>query len=110
MVRPSARAPSPISSAASPTPLLPLNPLRHKDGALVPLAIAIVAGGLAALAIFAFAPSWWPTMLRVVAVYDVAVAAMLVLYWYLIAVSDVATTQARAAAEDPGRNLAFAVV
>ena len=49
-------------------------------------------------------------MVRVVAVYDVSVVAMLAFYWMVILRSDVAATRARAASEDPGRNVAFAVV
>ena len=49
-------------------------------------------------------------MARAVAVYDTAVVAMLLFYWIVIFSSDVAATRTRAASEDPGRNIAFAVV
>jgi len=49
-------------------------------------------------------------MVRVVAVYDVAVIAMLAFFWFVILTSDVAATRAHAAREDPGRNIAFFVV
>ena len=84
--------------------------MRFKDRALVPLAIAVVVGAVAALVIFPFAPSWYPAMVRVVAVYDVSVIAMLAYYWIIIIRSDVAATRARSASEDPGRNIAFSIV
>ena len=84
--------------------------MRFKDRALLPLAVGVVAGAVAGLAIFPFAPSWCPSMVRIVAVYDVSVIAMLAFYWSVIFRSDVAATRARAASEDPGRNVAFAVV
>ena len=87
-----------------------LKPLRFRDRALVPLAIAAVAGGIAAALVIAFAPPWCPGMVRIVAVYDAAAAGMLAFNWYVIIRSDVAATRARAASEDPGRNIAFAVV
>lgn len=84
--------------------------LRFRDRALVPLAVAVASGGVAAIAVMAFAPAWCPATVRIVAVYDGAALGMLAFYWYVIVRSNAAATQARAASEDPGRNVAFGVV
>ena len=84
--------------------------MRLKDRAFVPLAVAIVAAAIATIAVVAFAPAWLPAMVRIVAVYDAAAVGMLAFYWYLVLRSDVDATRLRSASEDPGRNLAFAVV
>ena len=84
--------------------------MRFRDRALVPLAVAIAGAAVAALLIFSFGPTWWPPMVRVVAVYDASAIAMLVFDWVVIIRSDAAATRARAAIEDPGRNVVFAIV
>ena len=72
--------------------------------------MGLAVGAVAALLIFPFAPSWWPAMVRVVAVYNAAVIGVLAFDWLVIFRSDIAATRARAASEDPGRNVAFWVV
>lgn len=84
--------------------------MRLRDRAFVPLGIAAAASILAGVAVFPFAPAWCPAMVRVVAVYDTAAIAMLAFYWTIVIRSDVAETRARAASEDPGRNVAFVIV
>lgn len=49
-------------------------------------------------------------MVRVVTVYDVSAVAMLAFYAAIVLRTDVAATRARAASEDPGRNIVFVVV
>jgi uncharacterized membrane protein len=84
--------------------------LTFRDRALVPLAVGIAVGAVAALLIFPFAPPWWPLMVRIVAVYNAAVIGMLAFDWTVILRSDIAATRTRAASEDPGRNVVTWIV
>ncbi len=81
-----------------------------KTRALVPIAVSGATAVAAAFLLVLFAPHWLQSMVRIVAVYDAAALAILAFYWTVVMQSDAAQTKARAAAQDPGRNAAFAIV
>lgn len=72
--------------------------------------VGLGAAVLVALAIFAGAPAWLAGIPRVVAAYDCAAVALLASLWALGVHSDPERTRIRAAVEDPGRDIALAVV
>ncbi len=78
-----------------------------KSRALMPIvaAVAVAAGAFALLA--ALAPTWMPTLVRVVAAYDIAVVSLLAWYASLVVRSTPQETKALASEEDPGRNAVF---
>jgi uncharacterized membrane protein len=79
------------------------------NGALRPVVIAIVVAAAFTCGV-AFGPHWLPKTVRVVAIYDCAALALLIVYWIKIFKSDALQTKRHAAAEDPGRNLATVIV
>ncbi len=78
--------------------------------ALVPIAVFLVTAAVAALAIAVLGPQWLRSMVRVVAVYDAAVLAMLMFYWSIVLRTDASDTKRRAAAQDPGRDIVFVLI
>lgn len=80
-----------------------------KSRAFVPLAAGVLTAAIALTVLTAFARSWLPGDVRAVACYDAAVVVMLAWYAGEIVRATPAETQRHASAEDPGRNLAFAI-
>ena len=72
------------------------------------LLCALVAGAATSLLLARFLAVGWAV--EAVAGWDVAAVTFLALTWWIIARSDAKETQRRAAAEDPGRNAAWALV
>ncbi len=68
------------------------------------------AAGVAATAVLLASPAWLAGFQRAVAAYDAAAVAILAVFWGLAMHRDPSDTQARAAVEDPGRNVVLAVV
>ena len=68
------------------------------------------SSALAALAVIFGAPAWLTGTSRAVAAYDAAAAVLIVLFWTVAMHGEAERTEERAAAEDPGRNIAFVVV
>jgi uncharacterized membrane protein len=81
-----------------------------KNRAIAPIVVSLGAAVVVAATIVLFAPPWVHTMVRVVAGYDAAVAAILIWYWSVVLRTNAADTKARAAAQDPGRDAVFVVV
>jgi uncharacterized membrane protein len=81
-----------------------------KTRALVPIAVSAAAAAFTAIVMLVFAPTWLGSMVRIVASYDAAVVAILAFYWGVVMRTNAAETKVRAAAQDPGRNAAFAIV
>jgi uncharacterized membrane protein len=81
-----------------------------KNRAIAPIALSLLAAGLAALAMTLFAPHWFQPMVRVVACYDLAVIVILIWYWSVILRTNTSNTKVRAAAQDPGRDAIFTVI
>ncbi len=75
--------------------------------AWVPILIGIASGGVVAVAMIFFAPSWLAPMVRVVACYNAAVIAMLAWYWGTVLTTQNRQPRALAASDDPGRDVAF---
>ena len=78
-----------------------------KIHAWVPVLIGIASGGTVAVAMILSAPSWLEPMVRVVACYDTAVVTMLAWYWGTVLTTKNTQTRVLAAADDPGRDVAF---
>ncbi|HEY5427144.1 MAG TPA: DUF1345 domain-containing protein [Candidatus Tumulicola sp.] len=78
--------------------------------ALAPIAVSVVTAAIVAVAIGFFGPSWLRSMVRVVAVYDAAVLAILLYYWRVVMLTDAADTKRRAASQDPGRDVVFVAI
>jgi uncharacterized membrane protein len=72
------------------------------------LLCGILAGGATSLLLRRFFEVGWAV--EAVAGWDVAAVTFLALTWWIIARSDAKETRRRAAAEDPGRNAAWALV
>jgi uncharacterized membrane protein len=75
-----------------------------------PIAVAFLIAAVLAVLLMAFAPHWLRSTVRVVAVYDAAALGMLIAYWWTILRTDASETKRRAAAQDPGRNVAAVIV
>ncbi len=95
------KAPKPARDTAFPT-----HDLRR---ARLRLPLALVTGvGTGAVLSFVYPDLGWAV--PAVAAWDVAAVILLSLTWWIIARADAKETQRRAAAEDPGRNAAWAIV
>ncbi len=81
-----------------------------KNRAVAPIVVSLGAAAVVAALLAMFAPHWLRDMVRVVAVYDAAAAAILIWYWSVVLRTNAAETKARAAAQDPGRDAVFVVV
>jgi uncharacterized membrane protein len=81
-----------------------------KNRALAPIAVSLGTAVVVAIALVLFAPHWLQNMVRVVAVYNAAVIAILVWYWSVVLRTNAADTKVRAAAQDPGRDAVFTVI
>jgi uncharacterized membrane protein len=78
-----------------------------KNRALKPIAAFLVTVGIAALAARFFSPGWLPREVRIVECYDAGLVAMLIWYWHTIFYTKATQAKVYAAAEDPGRDVAF---
>lgn len=67
-------------------------------------------GGSIALLVYFFSPAWLHGASRAVAAYDAGALTLLGAYFAFVVRKNVARTRARAAAEDPGRSVALAIV
>ncbi len=81
-----------------------------KSRALAPIVVAIVTAALASTIILILAPGWLQTRVRIVAGYDLAVVAILIWYWSIALRTNATDTRRRAAAQDPGRDIVFAII
>jgi len=70
---------------------------------LQPILVGILSGGAVAAIMTFLAPPWLSGMLRVVACYDAAIAAMLAWYWSTLLRTKDLQPKVLAAADDPGR-------
>jgi uncharacterized membrane protein len=73
----------------------------------------VAAFGIAAVIAFAIvlaAPAWLIGISRIVAAYDAAAFALVVMVWTVAMHGDPERTAQRAAVEDPGRNIVLAIV
>ena len=69
------------------------------------------SAGIAALAVVFGAPQWLTGTARAVAAYDASALVLLAVFWTIAMHSNAKFTQARAALDDPGRNIVlFAVL
>ena len=75
-------------------------------GAIARLALAALLGAATYVALSGTASA----AVRVIASWDVAATALLAVLWSIIARSDAKETRRRAAASDPGRGVAWAIV
>jgi uncharacterized membrane protein len=66
--------------------------------------------GLIGLAIFFFAPNWLHSTTRFVAAFDGGALSFLLATWLTVMHRDPMRTKARAAIEDPGRNVVFLAI
>jgi uncharacterized membrane protein len=78
--------------------------------ALRPVVVAVVTAVVLGALLTLFGPHWLRSSVRIVAVYDAAAAGMLFVYWWKILRTDAIETKRYAAADDPGRNVAAAIV
>jgi uncharacterized membrane protein len=81
-----------------------------RNRALAPIAVSCGAAVAAAILLALFAPHWLHPKIRIVAVYDAAALTILVWYWAVVLRTNASETKARAAAQDPGRNAALAII
>jgi uncharacterized membrane protein len=72
--------------------------------------ISFGTAALAALAVIFLAPAWIEGVVRAVAAYDAAAIALLVVFWTTAISPHPERTAARAALEDPGRNIVLIFV
>jgi uncharacterized membrane protein len=77
--------------------------LRHR-------LISFGMSAIAALVVVFFAPAWIGGVVRAVAAYDAAAIALLVVFWTTAISPQPERTAARAALEDPGRNVVLLFV
>ncbi len=78
-------------------------PPRHR---LIGFSVA----ALVAVVVLLFAPSWISGVVRAVAAYDAAAIALIIVFWTMAISPQPERTAARAALEDPGRNIVLAFV
>jgi uncharacterized membrane protein len=64
----------------------------------------------AAALVVAFAPAWTDGLAKAVAAYDAAAFTLIVIFWTLAMHAHPQDTEARAAVEDPGRNVVLSLV
>lgn len=96
------------SPAPPPAPGLAFAPNDLRRASLRLLCGVVAGGSATALLSLAFPRLGWAV--PAVAGWDVAAVTFLALAWWIIARADAKETQRRAAAEDPGRNVAWGVV
>lgn len=72
--------------------------------------IAFGSAAVAGLAVYILVPVWLRGVLRFVAAYDAATLTLIVAMWRAAIHADPARTRARAASDDPGRNIVLAIV
>jgi uncharacterized membrane protein len=72
--------------------------------------LAYGCGGLAAVAVVLAAPAWLTGTARAVAAYDAAAVVLISVFWIWGMHAQAKFTEARAASDDPGRNVVLVVV
>jgi uncharacterized membrane protein len=86
-------------------------PITVKKGTLLRHRLtAFGTAAIAAIAVLFFAPAWIAGVVRAVAAYDAAAIALLVMFWTTAISPQPERTAARAALEDPGRNIVLVFV